>query len=161
MNPTKEALNKSHPRHPEPRRRRRISKWQVFAHVEILRRAMPPQDDGLFRGSLTGAQLISIPDAVLDQMEIEYSVALNVLMRREPDESCSSVSSNVRGRRRKYPNAEYLRKGAADRHRRAKQPTLGRFVFAASAEVERSKATTKADFIHPRRGSRRGCRSDR
>ena len=38
-------------RHPEPRRRRRISKWQAFSHPEILRRASPTQDDDLCRGS--------------------------------------------------------------------------------------------------------------
>jgi hypothetical protein len=35
------------PRHPEPRRRRRISEWQGSSHSEILRRASPTQDDGL------------------------------------------------------------------------------------------------------------------
>src|ERR1051326_1529131 len=34
------------PRHPEPRRRRRISKWLAASHLEILRRASPTQDDG-------------------------------------------------------------------------------------------------------------------
>ncbi|HEV8433793.1 MAG TPA: YfhO family protein, partial [Thermoanaerobaculia bacterium] len=45
-------------RHPEPRRRRRISECDASSNVEILRRATPTQDDGWGRAALVLALIL-------------------------------------------------------------------------------------------------------